>query len=259
MFSIIVPNYNNAPWLDRLFESIYRQTYKDYEIIFVDDCSTDNSVQIAENWRDAFEWFEIIELEEKRYNGGTRNVGIRRPGYRKYTLFIDSDDWFADEHCLEEIARIIKENNEPDLIRLSYFFSKMGSAFLVNLGKQTTVEEIVNNENVACWTKCVKSEKLVPFPENTLMEDVVQHIKQLDNVETIAGCEKGIVVWNRDNENSCSNNTELQNGKWRSSLYRYFADLLDLRAEIKKPECKAQLEKRIITTLDNIHNDVFLQ
>lgn len=260
MFSIIIPNYNNAEWLDKLFESIYSQTYKDFDIIFVDDLSTDNSLEIMRKWRheaDRFNGvFYVEKLRQKRWNGGARNAGMiytRRP----YVLFIDSDDCFADEHCLEEIAKVITDNNYPDLVRLSYYFCKDGNEFLVDLGHQTTVEQIVNNENVACWTKCVKTEKLVEFPENTLMEDVVQHIKQMDVVDTIAATSKGIVKWNRNNANSCSNNNELQDGKWRSSLYRYFADLLDIR--VSRPECQAQLDKRIATTLDNIHNDRFLQ
>lgn len=263
MFCIVIPNYNNAVWLDRLFESIYNQTYNgDYDIIFVDDMSTDNSLEIARKWSGIFEskqvelW--IMKNKCKRWNGGSRNAAVSSGWcFHDYTLFIDSDDCFADKYCLAAIANTIEENLYPDLVRLSYYFCKDGNEFLVDLGGQTTVDQIVNDENVACWTKCIKTKKLVPFPENTLMEDVVQHIKQMDVIDTIAGCHKGIIKWNRNNSNSCSNNTELQNGKWRSSLYRYYADLLDIR--VNRPECQAQLNKRLAATLDNIHNDRFLQ
>jgi glycosyltransferase involved in cell wall biosynthesis len=49
-FTIIIPNYNNGKWLDKMFGSIAAQTYENYEVTFVDDCSTDNSVEIAEKW-----------------------------------------------------------------------------------------------------------------------------------------------------------------------------------------------------------------
>ena len=266
MFTIVIPNYNNAPWLDQMFESIYKQTYDGYSIVFVDDCSTDNSVEIACKWRNKFDelpgWygdFEIIENGCKRWNGGSRNVGLRSSTTftDTYVLFLDSDDYFADEHCLGEIVRVIKANNFPDLIRLSYIVKDSNGEFLADLGGQDTIGEIVANNNVACWTRCVKTGKVVEFSENTLMEDVVQHIKQLDCIETIAATHKGIVVWNRLNENSCSRNQELQNGKWRSSLYRYYADLLDLK--VKKPECQAELERRRAIALDNIKNDRFVQ
>ena len=261
MFSIVIPNYNNAKWLDALFMSIYNQTYKNFEIIVVDDCSTDASENVLTKWQKIF-WgdkktgFFWRRLTDKRYNGGSRNAGMELCE-RLYTLFIDSDDCFADEHCLQTIATIIEANEQPDCVRLSYIMCKDGNETLVDLSSQDTVEKIVHDVNVACWTKCIKTKLLVPFPENTLMEDVVQHIRQMDVIDSVATCSKGIVKWNRNNSNSCSNNVELQDGKWRSSLYRYYADLLDLRVE--KPECQAELEKRKAIASTNIRCNRFEQ
>jgi glycosyltransferase involved in cell wall biosynthesis len=178
-------------------------------------------------------------------------------GKGDYVIFMDSDDWFSSSDCLEEIAKALEVNNYPDLLRLSYYTLIDDRLSLCDLSDQQTVERIVADQNVACWTKCVKTEKLVPFPENTLMEDVVQHIKQMDNVETVASINKGIIVWNRNNRNSCSRDETLQNGKWKSSLYRYYADLLDLA--VKNPACQAELERRRTVALDNIKNDRFVQ
>lgn len=255
-FTIIIPNYNNSEWLDKMFESISVQTYDGYEVIFVDDCSTDNSVEIAEKWAPKFNSFYLVRNKTKRWNGGSRNAAMWL-STGNYTLFMDSDDWFADEYCLESIAEALEVNNYPDLLRLSYY-SLIGSELaLCDLGGQNTIPAIVHDPNVACWTKCVKTEKLVKFPENTLMEDVTQHIAQLDNVESVAAISYGIIVWNRNNSNSCSRDETLQNGKWRSSLYRYYADLLEL--VVDSPECQAELEHRRAVALDNIKNDRFVQ
>ena len=266
-FSIIIPNYNNAEWLDKMFGSIYDQTYPNYNIIFVDDCSTDDSVGKASEWREKFlekyglhKWygyFDIIINYNKRWNGGSRNEALSEIELSDYVLFLDSDDWLSDNDCLKDIAEAIEQNDYPDLLRLSYYILEGDRLTLVNMSDQQTLERIVRDMNVACWTKCVKRELLAPFPENTLMEDVVQHIAQLDKVDTVANLGKGIVVWNRNNANSCSRDETLQNGKWRSSLYRYYADLLDLK--VKKPECQAELERRRAIALDNIKNDRFVQ
>ena len=268
-FKIIIPNYNNAEWIDNCLNSIYIQSFSDYAVIFVDDCSTDDSVKIVENWRLKFKTngndLVVLQVTQKEWNGGARNIGMGNfygtfnPYFSgtRYTLFLDSDDWFSDGDCLKTIADALEQNNYPDLLRLSYCVLVDDHLTTVDMSDQKTIERIVSDQNVACWTKCVKTEKLVPFPENTLMEDVVQHIKQLDNVETVASISKGIVVWNRNNKNSCSRDETLQNGKWKSSLYRYYADLLDL--EVNKPECKAELERRRKITLENIKNDRFVQ
>lgn len=256
-FTIIIPNYNNAEWLDKMFDSIAAQTYKNYEVTFVDDCSTDGSVEIAEKWAAKLsESVWLVKNKSKRWNGGSRNAAMRF-STGEYTLFMDSDDWFVDNDCLAAIAEALKANNSPDLLRLSYC-SLIGEEYgHADLGSQNTIASIVHDPNVACWTKCVKTKKLVKFPENTLMEDVTQHIAQLDNVETVAAISKPIIVWNRNNSNSCSRDETLQGGKWKSSLYRYYADLLEL--EVKSPECQAELEHRRAVALDNIKNDRFVQ
>ena len=256
-FTIIIPNYNNAEWLDKMFGSIAAQTYKNYEVTFVDDCSTDDSVEIAEKWAaELSESVWLVKNKSKRWNGGSRNAAMRF-STGEYTLFMDSDDWFADNDCLAAIAEALETNNSPDLLRLSYC-SLIGEEYgHADLGGQNTIASIVHDPNVACWTKCVKTKKLVKFPENTLMEDVTQHIAQLDNVETVAAISKPIIVWNRNNSNSCSRDETLQGGKWKSSLYRYYADLLEL--EVKNPECQEELEHRRAVALDNIKNDRFVQ
>lgn len=264
-FTIVIPNYNNAEWLNKLFTSIYMQSYHNYSVVFVDDCSTDGSVHEANEWLERIVGDSkcidaaLIENKKKRWNGGSRNDARESRLWETsdYTIFIDSDDWFSDTDCLEAIADALKANDYPDLLRLSYC-SLIGEEYgHADLGSQNTISAIVHDQNVACWTKCVKTEKLVPFPENTLMEDVVQHIAQLDNVETVAAISKPIIVWNRNNSNSCSRDENLQGGKWKSSLYRYYADLLEL--EVKNPECQAELEHRRAVALDNIKNDRFVQ
>ena len=256
IFSIIIPNYNNAYWLRGCLDSILAQKFDSHEVIFIDDMSTDGSLDIAREYIGKIKHLTICECRRKAYNGGARNKGLAFAS-GDYVLFLDSDDQLADDLCLAEVYKAIEENNRPDLVRLSYYWCKNGEEVLNDCSAQDTVEKIVHNESVACWTKCVKRSKVVPFPENTLMEDVVQHIAQLDNVQTVAAIAKGIVKWNRDNWNSCSTDKDAQNGKWCSSLYRYYADLLDLR--VTKPECEAELGERRIKALYNIQNSIFEQ
>ena len=221
-FAIVIPNYNNVEWLNRLFTSIYMQSYHNYSVIFIDDCSTDGSVHEANEWLQRIVGDSkcidaaLIENKKKRWNGGARNDARESHLWETsdYTIFIDSDDWFSDADCLKAIADSLKANGYPDLLRLSYC-SLIGEEYgHADLGGQNTIASIVHDQNVACWTKCVKTEKLVKFPENTLMEDVTQHIAQLDNVETVAAISKPIIVWNRNNSNSCSRDENLQGGKW---------------------------------------------
>lgn len=252
-FSIVIPNYNNAEWLSYSINSILSQTFNNYEIIVIDDCSTDNSIDIIKRYNKV----KLIQCKEKAFNGGSRNLGIKEV-QGKYILFLDSDDWYSNNDCLQLIYDTIINNNYPDCISLSYDCLIGNNKSYQSLIRNTP-QDLVSSVFVACWTKCIKKELIQPFPENTLMEDVVQHIAQCDKIKTITSIDKPIVVWNRNNSNSCSReeNQNLQRGKWQSSMYRYAADLMDLQCE--HDYCEEHRQWRLSVVLNNIKEGKYIQ
>lgn len=254
-FRIIIPNYNNGKYITNCVNSILEQTIKDFVIVIVDDVSDDNSKEAIQELSAQDSRVEYILLTEKRWNGGSRNVGIEKHPDCKYTLFIDSDDEFDDKYCLEAIKNIIDNNNEPDCVRLSYNWC--GDVKRPVILEQATPADLVAVCDVACWTKCIKSSLIKQFPENTLMEDVIQHISQCDVLDTIIPCLKPIVNWNRNNPTSCSTNANLQNCKWLSSMYRYCADLMDLKCT--HDYCENYRIYRMQTAQRDIKNNITQQ
>lgn len=242
MFSIIIPNYNSSKWITKCLDSILEQTFKNYEIIIVDDMSTDNSVDIIKKYFIKTNKIHLIELTKKAYNGGTRNIGVENAN-GKYILFMDCDDWFNNNMVLSNIVQEIEKTN-ADLIRLPYMAYCNGKKARVML-KEENLKKLVDTIFVAPWTKCIKRELFVPFPENTLLEDVVQHIAQIDNIETIGYCPVPVIVWNRSNENAISSDVAkyTKESKRYSSVYRNLADLLDLKC--KHDYCEEQRQWRI--------------
>lgn len=249
MFSIIIPNYNSEKWIRQCIDSVLKQTYRDFELIIVDDMSTDNSVEIIKSYKD--ERIKLIELDHKAYNGGTRNIGVKN-ATREYILFLDCDDWIIDKTALQEIYKTIKQY-PVDLVRLSYAAFKKKQA-KVRI-RDNNLQMVVNSVFCAPWTKCVKREKFVDFPENTLLEDVVQHIAQIDNVETMVNKQNFWVVWNRTNEDAISSDVAKydKSSKRYSSVYRNYADLLDLKCKHKY--CEEQRQFRLKAYKDIILRD----
>lgn len=246
-----MPNYNNAEWLEKSIGSVLNQTFTDYDFVFVDDISTDGSYSKASDL--IGDKGALVQHWEKRWNGGSRNVGLEywRNEKSNYTLFLDSDDWFIDNSVLQRLHDFIEDEEYPDCVRLPYI-ADFGNGKTINMDLDDKgVEQLVNSDIVACWTKCVKSELVQPFPENTLMEDIVQHIAQCDVVKRVEAFTSPVVVYNRMNANSLSENGS-KNKKWQSSMYRFVADLMDL--ELKTDICKQNRDKRlenIIKTLKN--------
>lgn len=243
-YKIIIPIYNSEKWIKKCIDSVLSQTYKDFMLVLVDDMSTDNTVNLIKEYND--ERVYLIRLEEKRYNGGTRNVGIQAPLYSDYTLFLDNDDWFYNNKCLELINETILKNDKPDCVSLSYRF-EMGVGGQDVVLERNTPQELVNSLYIAPWTKCIKSSLIQPFPENTLMEDLSQHIKQCDVIESVVSIKEPIVVWNRNNNQAISIKPS---EKRKSSEYRQIADVMDL--ELNHDYCIKQKEYRIKAMLDTI-------
>lgn len=114
MISIVIPTYNVAKFIGGAVESILRQTYSDWELIIVDDCSTDNTVAVIESYR---EKCDKIRLIRRNANSG----GARKPRYDgilaatgDWVTHIDSDDFIEDEYLEKLLAR--KEETGADLV-----------------------------------------------------------------------------------------------------------------------------------------------
>lgn len=95
MVSIIVPTYNREDVIERALSSILRQTYSSYEVVVVDDGSTDGTQSVVAGLQDSR--IRYIALQENRGAAYARNVGIREAKY-DYIAFLDSDDeWLPDK------------------------------------------------------------------------------------------------------------------------------------------------------------------
>lgn len=109
LVSIITANYNAASFVAQTIESVLEQEYQNWELIIVDDCSTDNSVQIMQSYAAQDARIKLLHLE---YNGGpavARNKGIEAAKGR-YIAFLDSDDLWKKDKLSKQI-QFMKEHD----------------------------------------------------------------------------------------------------------------------------------------------------
>ena len=122
--SIVVPVYSVEEYLERCLDSVISQSFIDWEMIIVDDCSPDNSQQIIRRYQTQDSRIRCILNEKNRGLGGARNLGIYH-SRGEYVLFIDSDDFISDECALEQLCAIASGNN-LDVIDTPYRVIKDG-------------------------------------------------------------------------------------------------------------------------------------
>jgi glycosyltransferase involved in cell wall biosynthesis len=107
-FSIVLPTYNRSHMLGKALESVIRQTYSDWELIVVDDGSTDNTKEVAESYKDSrIKYF----FQTNQERSAARNNGVEK-ACGKYICFLDSDDYFLTDR-LERIFHTLQELKEP--------------------------------------------------------------------------------------------------------------------------------------------------
>ena len=116
-FSVIVPVYNVENYLKKCLNSIKNQTFKDFEVIIINDGSTDNSQEIIDNYvRSDSKRFRSFKQENQGLSVA-RNNGIKK-ATGDYLFFIDSDD-YVDENLFENLNNKIKSRTDLDLLRIT--------------------------------------------------------------------------------------------------------------------------------------------
>lgn len=247
---IIIPNYNYAEWLPKCLNSIVEQTYTNYEVIFVDDMSTDNSIDIALDFKNKLTKIKILQLEQKRYNGGARNEAyLYLSDDVDYVYYIDSDDWLQNKYALEEINN--KLQLEPDVLFVGLMASKNNIEKVVYTPTYRNRYEAMKGWSGSCGKvikKNLATRQECLYNEGTLKEDKNQHCKICIYMKNFALLQKPIYVWNQDNKKSVT--TIREKILWGTSTIRHYADTLQLylSEKGKDPNIDRILEDRVRLT-----------
>jgi glycosyltransferase involved in cell wall biosynthesis len=109
LFSIIIPTYNRAAFIRKAIDSVLAQRYKDWELIVVDDASTDDTLEILSHYKD--DRIRIIRHAINQERSTSRNKGIAA-AQGEYICFLDSDDYYFPEH-LDVLHEYILANHYP--------------------------------------------------------------------------------------------------------------------------------------------------
>ena len=155
LVSIIIPVYNSSKYIEETIKSINSQTYKNYEAIFIDDCSTDNSVEIIEKYRNINKNMILIKIEKHIGVSRTRNIGIKKAKGR-YLTFLDSDDiWVRDK--LEKQIKYIKENN----FEFIYSSFRYINCYGTRIGKKINVNPKLNYRKALLDTRILTTTTMI--------------------------------------------------------------------------------------------------
>ena len=268
-FAIIVPNYNNdrgsyrdKTYLRNCIESILDQTYKRFKLIIVDDCSTDTSVETIKAYQKADDRVILIENIRKRYNGGSRNVGIEYALTNldfDYFCFLDSDDWWKDKNVLDLINSRLHNH---EMMTLGCEMLGVNGVFCRTKNEAKNYQELWSLNNAlwcTAWARVIRKDKIVFFCESTNMEDRVWTYRLADglNYDNVINLKQYVYIWNRMNtENSVS---LVRNDYWNACAWCHIGHQLQFISEMKHKEMVPVIRARVEECIRRANNGQYQQ
>ena len=179
--SVVIPAYNVEKYLDKCVQSVVEQTYKNLEIIIVNDGSTDSTESICEEWTNKDDRIIYINQTNKGLSGA-RNSGIDI-ATGKYIVFIDSDDWVSNDMVEKLYSNVILYNANIAICNRWYYFEKNGNQKLrfqnnhsiVEMSTSEALKKLMcfSDFDMSAWCKLydIKLFKDIRFPEGKYCED----------------------------------------------------------------------------------------
>ncbi len=170
-FSIIIPAYNAGKYISETIDSIKNQTYQNYEIIVIDDASTDNTLKEVQKYNNII----ILQNEINMRQGAARNKGLDT-ACGDYIFFLDADDIFYSNDVLEKLVNVIN-NTKTDIIYTGMDINGHKRFQVIPTIDNCKKEVRLSNYEYAnvcsiCWNRNFIEENHIRFPEMICYEDV---------------------------------------------------------------------------------------
>jgi glycosyltransferase involved in cell wall biosynthesis len=161
--SIIMPAFNAENYIAKSIQSVLNQTYKDFELIIINDKSTDNTMSIVNDFERKDQRIKVIDLKENQGVAQARNHGIKASTGR-FIAFLDSDDlWHSDK--LSKQIHFMLENNYAFSYTAYEIIDHKGMPLqqYVKVPKSRSYKQLLRGNFIGCLTVVIDKTKVRPF------------------------------------------------------------------------------------------------
>lgn len=222
LVSIVVPVYNCEKFINHTIKTVLNQTYQNWELLLVDDCSTDNSVSIINGYVAGDNRIKLIKLKENSGAAVARNEGMKNAN-GKYIAFLDSDDLW-NENKLKKQINFMKKNKYVFTYTGYEFVDEEGNKLdkIVKVPEQLTYKQALKNTTIFTSTVIFDVQKLgkelIKMPNVRRGQDTATWWKVLKTGIIAYGLNESLSMYRRSNNTLSSNKVKALKRTW--NLYR---------------------------------------
>lgn len=217
--SIITPSYNSSIFILKTLKSVTSQSFDNWEMIIVDDCSTDNSIEVIQLFAECDSRIKLIQLTENSGAAVARNKAIEAATGR-FITFLDSDDlWMPNK--LEKQVQFMLDQNIAFSFSAYEKIDEKGVPFdIVSVPEKINYKQLLKTNVIGCLTAMYDVEKLgkVYMPVNTKREDFATWLAILKQVDYAYGMPDVLAQYRVYASQSSAKKTKMAKENWR--LYR---------------------------------------
>lgn len=217
LISIIMPAYNSEKYIAQSIDSVLAQTWKNWELIVVDDASSDHTCDVVELYVSQYPQIQLIKNRKNQGAAQARNIGIHQ-AKGQWIAFLDSDDCWMPQKLEKQI--IVSRSTASDfLFTGSEFMDETGKRLAGRLSVPSVISyrQLLKQNVISCSSVLIKKELLILYPMegNNLHEDFSLWLKILRDCKISAtGIDEPLIIY-RINSSSKSGN------KKKSALMTY--------------------------------------
>lgn len=224
LVSIITPLYNSEGFISQTIESVLNQTYKNWEMLIVDDSSKDNGVNIVKKYQKKCKKIKLIRLDNNSGAAVARNEGIKLAKGR-YIAFLDSDDFWHPEKLEKQIS-FMKKNDHAFTYTNYQKMNESGDLVeeIIESPSELDYKEALHTNYIGCLTVIYDTKKLAKLymPEIRKRQDYGLWLKILKEVNGY-GLNENLAYYRVRNNSVSSNKLNLIKYNWK--LYRDIENL----------------------------------
>ena len=220
LVSIITPAYNAAAYIAETIESVLAQTYTNWEMLIVNDCSKDNTVEIVQSYAAKDKRIKLINLKQNSGAAVARNTAIQNAKGR-YIAFLDSDDLWKKEKLQKQIEFMQQNGYEFTYSSYEHFKgTKENIQHQVQIPKSLNYNQALKGNQIGCLTVMLDRNQIANIHFTTQKhEDYILWLNILKQGITAYGIQESFALYRTGNSKSISGN-KLQSALWTWKVYR---------------------------------------